>query len=196
MELARNKNDLDEQQRIVTKMESLFPHSPWLAEALFSSGNMYMLRHDYPTRLTTTATWPRTSLRTPTPPPRTGGRLVQLPPGTLSRSGAPLDEQLKLYPTPSKPPRLSTARTPLRDAGSEACSRRGQLPHAHPRLSALLLCTDGAPAAGRSGQHASRATRDAGRPRSLSSRPNPTPRRKLPTDSRISPRRTCWPTPA
>ena len=48
MELARNKNDLDEQQRIVTKMESLFPHSPWLAEALFSSGNMYMLRHDYP----------------------------------------------------------------------------------------------------------------------------------------------------
>jgi soluble lytic murein transglycosylase len=49
MELARNKNDLDEQQRIVTLMESAFPHSPWLAEALFSSGNMYMLRRDYPT---------------------------------------------------------------------------------------------------------------------------------------------------
>jgi soluble lytic murein transglycosylase len=47
LELARNRNDLDEQQRIVTQMESTFPHSPWLAEALFSSGNMYMLRHDY-----------------------------------------------------------------------------------------------------------------------------------------------------
>jgi soluble lytic murein transglycosylase len=47
MELARNKNDLDELQRIVTRMETDFPHSPWLAEALFSTGNMYMLRRDY-----------------------------------------------------------------------------------------------------------------------------------------------------
>jgi soluble lytic murein transglycosylase len=47
MELARNKNDLDEQQRIVARLEGEFPHSPWLAEALFSSGNMYMLRRDY-----------------------------------------------------------------------------------------------------------------------------------------------------
>ena len=48
MELARNRDDLEDQQRIVTLMESRFPHSPWLAEALFSSGNMYMLRKDYP----------------------------------------------------------------------------------------------------------------------------------------------------
>jgi soluble lytic murein transglycosylase len=48
MELARNRNDLDEQQRIVTRMETDFPKSQWLAEALFSSGNMYMLRKDYP----------------------------------------------------------------------------------------------------------------------------------------------------
>ncbi len=47
MELARNRNDLTEQQRLVTLMESNFPQSPWLAEALFSSGNMYMLRRDY-----------------------------------------------------------------------------------------------------------------------------------------------------
>jgi len=47
MELARNKNDVDELQRIVTRMETEFPHSQWLAEALFSSGNMYMLRHDF-----------------------------------------------------------------------------------------------------------------------------------------------------
>ena len=31
-------------------MEQRFPQSPWLAEALYSSGNMYMLRKDYPVR--------------------------------------------------------------------------------------------------------------------------------------------------
>jgi peptidoglycan lytic transglycosylase len=48
MELARNRNDLDEQTQIVSRMQTDFPQSPWLAEALFSSGNMYMLRKDYP----------------------------------------------------------------------------------------------------------------------------------------------------
>jgi soluble lytic murein transglycosylase len=47
-ELARNRNDTEYQQQIVARMESSFPRSPWLAEALFSSGNMYMLRRDYP----------------------------------------------------------------------------------------------------------------------------------------------------
>jgi soluble lytic murein transglycosylase len=47
MELARNRNDLDEQTRIVTRMEADYPQSQWLAEALFSSGNMYLLRKDY-----------------------------------------------------------------------------------------------------------------------------------------------------
>jgi soluble lytic murein transglycosylase len=52
MELARNRNDEAEQQRIVTLMETNFPQSPWLAEALYSSANMYMLRRDYPTAIT------------------------------------------------------------------------------------------------------------------------------------------------
>jgi len=47
MELARNRNDLDAQTQIVTRMEADFPQSQWLAEALFSSGNMYLLRKDY-----------------------------------------------------------------------------------------------------------------------------------------------------
>jgi soluble lytic murein transglycosylase len=47
MELARSRDDLGEQKRIVAEMESTFPQSTWLAEALFSSGNMYLLRHDY-----------------------------------------------------------------------------------------------------------------------------------------------------
>jgi soluble lytic murein transglycosylase len=47
MELARNRNDIAGQQKIVEQMETRFPESEWLAEALFSSGNMYMLSHDY-----------------------------------------------------------------------------------------------------------------------------------------------------
>lgn len=49
MELARNRSDDAEQQRIVNQLEANFPQSQWLSEALFSSGNMYMLRRDYPT---------------------------------------------------------------------------------------------------------------------------------------------------
>ena len=48
MELARNKDDGETQRSIVEQMEMRFPTSPWLAEALFSSGNMYLLRKDYP----------------------------------------------------------------------------------------------------------------------------------------------------
>ncbi|MDE3189141.1 MAG: transglycosylase SLT domain-containing protein [Acidobacteriota bacterium] len=48
MELARNRGDEAEQQSIVTRMEASFPRSEWLAEALFSSGNMNLLQRDYP----------------------------------------------------------------------------------------------------------------------------------------------------
>jgi soluble lytic murein transglycosylase len=48
MELARGRNDTEDQQRIVGEMEQRFPHSAWLADALFSSGNMYLLSRDYP----------------------------------------------------------------------------------------------------------------------------------------------------
>jgi soluble lytic murein transglycosylase len=49
MEVARNRDDVKEQKRIVAEMESRFPNSSWLAEALYSSGNMYLLRKDYAT---------------------------------------------------------------------------------------------------------------------------------------------------
>jgi len=48
MELARNREDLDEQKQIVEEMETRFPQSPWLAEALYDTGNTYMLRKEYP----------------------------------------------------------------------------------------------------------------------------------------------------
>jgi soluble lytic murein transglycosylase len=47
MELARNRDNDGEQQRLVSQLEERFPQSQWLGEALFSSGNMYMLRRDY-----------------------------------------------------------------------------------------------------------------------------------------------------
>ena len=51
MELARNRDDNDTLKQIVSEMETRFPHSPWLADALFSSGNMYLLKRDYPTAI-------------------------------------------------------------------------------------------------------------------------------------------------
>jgi soluble lytic murein transglycosylase len=48
MELARDRDDTADQQRILSEMETRFPNSPWLADALFSAGNMYMLKRDYP----------------------------------------------------------------------------------------------------------------------------------------------------
>jgi len=48
MELARDRDDTSEQRSIVSEMETRFAGSPWLAEALFSSGNMYLLKKDYP----------------------------------------------------------------------------------------------------------------------------------------------------
>jgi soluble lytic murein transglycosylase len=52
VELARNKDDSGTQQSLVTQMEQRFPESPWLAEALYSSANMYLLRKDYPQAIT------------------------------------------------------------------------------------------------------------------------------------------------
>ena len=48
MELARDRDDTADQQRIVGLMETRYARSQWLAEALFSSGNMYLLKRDYP----------------------------------------------------------------------------------------------------------------------------------------------------
>ncbi|MGB6975267.1 MAG: transglycosylase SLT domain-containing protein [Terracidiphilus sp.] len=48
MELARDRDDETTQQGIVSTMETRFPTSEWLAKALFSSGNMYLLKRDDP----------------------------------------------------------------------------------------------------------------------------------------------------
>jgi soluble lytic murein transglycosylase len=48
VELARDRDDTADLKQLVAEMESRFPRSPWLADALFSAGNMYMLKRDYP----------------------------------------------------------------------------------------------------------------------------------------------------
>ena len=48
MELARNRDDMTAQAAYVNQLRINFAHSQWFAEALYSSGNMYMLRKDYP----------------------------------------------------------------------------------------------------------------------------------------------------
>src|ERR1700677_737281 len=100
MELARNRDDSEDQQRIVTLMESRFPHSPWLAEALFSSGNMYMLRKDYPTAVTyytyLAAHFPE-SKNAPTAHWRAAWLSYRQ--GLFADAAKMFDEQIKLYPS-------------------------------------------------------------------------------------------------
>lgn len=45
-ELDRNEGDTNGHDRLVDEMLSNFPTSRWLEEALYSGGNMYLLRHD------------------------------------------------------------------------------------------------------------------------------------------------------
>jgi len=47
VELARNRNDEADLLRMLERLKTEFPQSPWLAEALFTTGNMYLLRKDY-----------------------------------------------------------------------------------------------------------------------------------------------------
>jgi soluble lytic murein transglycosylase len=47
-ELARNEGKSDEHDALVQQMEQKFPQSRWLEEALYSGGNMYLLKKDMP----------------------------------------------------------------------------------------------------------------------------------------------------
>ena len=99
MELARDKDDTGTQQSIVTQMESRFPSSPWLTEALYSSGNMYLLKKDYPNAITYYAELARrfpTSRYAPSAHWRTGWLNYRL--GNYAEAARLFDEQIRLYP--------------------------------------------------------------------------------------------------
>jgi len=99
MELARDRDDTGSQQSIVGEMESRFPRSPWLAEALFSSGNMYLLKRDYPTAIQyygyLAEHFPQ-SKNAPAAHWRAGWLSYRL--GLYSDAARLFDEQIRLYP--------------------------------------------------------------------------------------------------
>ncbi len=47
-ELARNTGNVDQHDAIVQKLMAQYPHSRWLEEALYSGGNMYLIRQEDP----------------------------------------------------------------------------------------------------------------------------------------------------
>lgn len=100
MELARDRNDSADQQRIVSEMEARFPHSLWLADALFSSGNMYLLQHDYARAI---EYYGELATRFPEDKNaaaahwRSGWLSYRL--GKYSDAARIFDEQIRLYPT-------------------------------------------------------------------------------------------------
>jgi len=99
MEFARDHDDTGTQQSLVTQMETRFPQSPWLAEALYSSGNMYLLRKDYPNAITYYGELAKrfpTSKYAPAAHWRTGWLNYRL--GNYSEAARIFDEQIRLFP--------------------------------------------------------------------------------------------------
>ncbi|MGA3226161.1 MAG: transglycosylase SLT domain-containing protein [Acidobacteriaceae bacterium] len=98
VELARNKDDSGTQQALVTQMEQRFPASPWLAEALYTSGNMYLLRKDYPQAI---AYYSELSARFPThryaPSSHWKAAWLNYRLGNYSQAALLFDQQIALY---------------------------------------------------------------------------------------------------
>jgi soluble lytic murein transglycosylase len=105
MEIARDHDDSGTQQSIVAQMETRFPASPWLAEALYSSGNMYLLRKDYPNAI---AYYGELAKRFPDSKYassahwRTGWLNYRL--GNDSDAARIFDEQIRTYPSSHEAP--------------------------------------------------------------------------------------------
>lgn len=103
MELARTRDDTADQQRIVTEMETRFPHSLWLADALFSSGNMYLLKQDYRTAIQYYGELAKRfpgDKNAPAAHWRSGWLSYRL--GLFSDAEQVFDEQIHLYPAASE----------------------------------------------------------------------------------------------
>ena len=100
VELARNRGDLEQQQQLVAQMESSFPQSNWLAEALFDTGNTYLLRHEYPAAVEYYGT-----LATRFPNSKHGSAAhwkagwLSYRQGLYTEAARLFDEQIRLYPS-------------------------------------------------------------------------------------------------
>jgi soluble lytic murein transglycosylase len=51
-ELRRNANDFDGHDALIQQLLAQYPHSRWLEEALYSGGNMYLVKRDAPRAIT------------------------------------------------------------------------------------------------------------------------------------------------
>src|SRR5581483_8684905 len=100
MELARDRDDAADLQRILTEMETRFPQSRWLAEGLFSAGNMFLLKRDYPKAIEyygyLAAHFPQ-SKNAAAAHWRAGWLSYRL--GQYADAARLFDEQIKLYPS-------------------------------------------------------------------------------------------------
>jgi len=99
MEFARDRDDSGTQQSLVAQMETRFPASPWLAEALYSSGNMYLLKKDFPNAITYYGELARRfpqSKYASSAHWRSGWLNYRL--GNYSEAARIFDEQIRLYP--------------------------------------------------------------------------------------------------
>jgi len=99
MEMARNHDNDGEQQKLVDELEQRFPQSQWLAEGLFSSGNMYLLRRDFPKAVTYysyLATHFSTSKNAAAAHWRAGW--LNYRQGLYPEAARIFDEQIRLYP--------------------------------------------------------------------------------------------------
>jgi soluble lytic murein transglycosylase len=62
-EISRNEKKEDEHTAIISEMVNRFPTSRWLEEALYSGGNMYLLKHDSERAIYWRAAWMNYRLR-------------------------------------------------------------------------------------------------------------------------------------
>ena len=100
MELARTRTDVDGVRHVVDELKTRFPRSPWLAEAVFSTGNMYLLKREYPAAIENysymAAHFPE-STDAPAAHWRAGWLSYRL--GLYADAARLFDEQIKLYPS-------------------------------------------------------------------------------------------------
>ncbi|MGA7521693.1 MAG: transglycosylase SLT domain-containing protein [Acidobacteriaceae bacterium] len=98
LELTRDDGDTAAVQSIDSQMESRFPASPWLTEALYSTGNMFLLLKDYPNAIAYYGEVARrfpTSRYAPSAHWRTGWLNYRL--GQYSEAARLFDEQIRVY---------------------------------------------------------------------------------------------------
>ena len=99
MELARNRMDLITQRRYVDQLKLEFPQSEWLAEALFSSGNMYLLRRENLTAIADYAYLAaHFSKNKNAAPAHWRAGWLSYRQGLLAQAAQIFDEQIRLYP--------------------------------------------------------------------------------------------------